>query len=145
MFIYHNIFFSFATDSRDLFKDYGGDYTAHRSANNDLMGIRILNKIDIPGLHTLLTAIIDYRGKRLCAQSIIPGILYREQTSTVIYGTMDNAQTITTNPDFHQLLCSASEKLHLKEHKIMDAQGNLHTICTPVEAKVISYLFFLFI
>jgi protein TIF31 len=73
MYIYNNIFFSHAMDVRDFCKDIGGDRAAYIASNNDLKGVIAYNNVDIDELHTLLTAIIDYRGHRLIAQSIIPG------------------------------------------------------------------------
>lgn len=38
------------------------------SANNDLKGTKAYQEADVPGLHTLAMAIIDYRGHRVVAQ-----------------------------------------------------------------------------
>ena len=135
MYIYNNIFFSYAMDGRDLYKEYGGDKAAYVSVNNDLKGVKLLNKADVKGLYTLATAIIDYRGHRVVAQSIIPGILQREQTSNVVYGSIDNGENINSDNTFHDLLVSASKSLHLKEHKVTDASGKSVTLVTPVESK----------
>lgn len=43
MFIYNNIFFSYALDARDFYKDAGGDRAAHVAANNDLKGVMSYN------------------------------------------------------------------------------------------------------
>ncbi len=45
MYLYNNIFFSYAMDSRDLFKEYGGDKAAYVSVNNDLKGIKLMNRV----------------------------------------------------------------------------------------------------
>lgn len=135
MYIYNNIFFSYALDGRDIFKDIGGDRAAYVSINNDLKGIRAFNRVDIKGLHTLATAVVDYKGHRLCAQSIIPGILQREQTSTVVYGSMDSGKKITADPAFHELVTQAAKQLGIKEHTVIDAEGNTVKLSAPVEAK----------
>jgi hypothetical protein len=44
MYIYNNIFFSYATDGRDFYKDIGGDKAAYASVSNDLKGIIAFNK-----------------------------------------------------------------------------------------------------
>jgi protein TIF31 len=49
-------------------KGAGGDEATYQSANNDIIGIAALNGIDVVGLHTLATALIDYRGFRIIAQ-----------------------------------------------------------------------------
>jgi len=74
MYIYNNIFYSFAMDGRDYYKDIGGDSAAHKSASNDLLGVSLYNKADVKGIYTLATVIVDYRGHRLVCQSIIPGL-----------------------------------------------------------------------
>jgi protein TIF31 len=135
MFIYNNIFFSYAMDARDFYKKVGGDRAAHIAANNDLKGVIAYNHADIDGLHTLLTAIVDYRGYRIVAQSIIPGILLREQTSTVHYGSMDHGATIAGNEEFHKLMLQAGKKLHVKEHEVTDEKGTKYILCSPVECK----------
>lgn len=135
MYIYNNIFFSYAIDGRDFYKEYGGDRAAYAAVNNDLKGIRAFNRADIEGLCTLATAVIDYRGFRLVAQSIIPGILQREQTSTVVYGSTDNGKTVNSDPEFHDLLCKAGKKLFIKEHTVLDEKGEKVKLCCPIEAK----------
>jgi len=47
-------------------------------ASHDLHGVEMYNHLDVDGIHTLLTAIVDYRGERLIGQSIIPGIFNGE-------------------------------------------------------------------
>jgi hypothetical protein len=39
----------------------------------DLKGVTAYNRVDIEGLYTLGTVVVDYRGYRVIAQSIIPG------------------------------------------------------------------------
>ena len=41
---------------------------------NDLQGVKAYFNLDSEGLYTLGTAVIDYRGYRVTAQSIIPGV-----------------------------------------------------------------------
>jgi len=135
MYIYNNIFFSYALDGRDFFKDFGGDKAAYVSVNNDLKGIKAFNRADIKGLYTLATAIVDYRGHRIVAQSIIPGILQREQTSNVVYGSIDNGKTICSEPNFHQLMLEAGKFLHIREHTVLDGEGKEFKLCCPVESK----------
>lgn len=43
MYIYNNIFFSFAVDNRDAYKEIGGDKVAYAGANNDLNGVKLYN------------------------------------------------------------------------------------------------------
>ena len=117
--VYNNIFFSLAVDARDMYKDCGGDRTAHKAASRDLQGVTTLNGLDIEGLHTLLTAVVDLGGQRLVAQSIIPGILQGEQASSLVYGSVDNGKTLYWSEEMHALLGKASKRLHIKESSVL--------------------------
>jgi protein TIF31 len=48
---------------------------SHTQSNHDLTGLRLLQGLDVPNLHYLATCIVNYKGHRVLAQSIIPGIL----------------------------------------------------------------------
>eukprot|EP01102_Stenamoeba_stenopodia_P011896 TRINITY_DN3690_c0_g1_i2.p1 TRINITY_DN3690_c0_g1~~TRINITY_DN3690_c0_g1_i2.p1 ORF type:complete len:1154 (-),score=336.56 TRINITY_DN3690_c0_g1_i2:321-3782(-) len=141
MYIFNNIFFSHALDARDIYLDIGGDKAAHKAANNDLKGVISYNTADVDGLHTLLTAMIDYRGYRLVAQSIIPGILHREETAVVLYGSKDHTnpgKTIVADKTFHELMTKAGKLLHISEHEVVDEEGNVVKLSCPIECKGIS-------
>jgi len=138
LYIYNNLFFSFALDGRDVFKDVGGDSAAYRSVNNDLLGVRAFNTVDVDKLYTVATAIVDYRGYRVVAQSIIPGLftglLQNESATIVSYGSIDNKE-IKSDKSFHELMKTAADRLHLKEHLVSDEKGEKHLISGPVDAK----------
>jgi len=75
MYIWNNMFFSLGFDVKEHYKDFGGDAAAHVAPTNDLQGVRTLTTLDFDGLHTLGTVVVDYRGMRVTAQSIVPGKL----------------------------------------------------------------------
>lgn len=80
-----------------------------------MQGVRVYSAVDLPGLYTLGTVVVDYRGYRVTAQSIIPGILEREQEQSVVYGSVDFGKTVTTNPKYIELVCGdAFYYIHLK-------------------------------
>jgi len=41
-----------------------------------LQGVKAYTGADVEGLYTLGTVVVDYRGYRVTAQSIIPGLAY---------------------------------------------------------------------
>ena len=43
---------------------------------NDLQGVEAYFNVDLENLYTLGTTVIDYRGYRVTAQSIIPGLSF---------------------------------------------------------------------
>ncbi|VDQ12396.1 unnamed protein product [Trichobilharzia regenti] len=73
--------------------------------------------LDQPGLHTLGTAIIDYRGFRVTAQTIIPGILEKEQEQLVVYGSIDFGKTVLTDKRYEEILSKTAKQLKIRPHK----------------------------
>ncbi|KAL6062933.1 Clustered mitochondria protein [Balamuthia mandrillaris] len=151
MFVFNNIFFSYVLD--DTYEEnlntviaapeeeeqgLDTDQATYTSANNDLKATKAYNNMaDVEGLSTVLTAIVEFRGHRLLAQSIIPGVLRNESTK-IVYGSADNGKTIHADPEFHRLMQSAAKKLHMKEHSMVDASesdGKTVSLCCPVKSK----------
>lgn len=54
--------------------------------------------VDQGGLHTLGSVVVDYRGVRVVAQTIVPGILEKQQEQSVIYGSNDYGKTVCSHP-----------------------------------------------
>lgn len=97
MFIWNSIFFSLGFDVKDHYLEQGGDPAAHAGPTNDLRGVRAYASIDAEGLHTLGTVVVDYRGYRVTAQSIVPGLLEKDQEQSVVYGSIDFGKTIVSD------------------------------------------------
>ncbi|KAL7158174.1 hypothetical protein ABFS83_02G124500 [Erythranthe nasuta] len=80
-------------------------------------------------------AIIDYRGHRVVAQSVLPGILQGDKSDSLLYGSVDQGKKICWNEDFHSKVLEAAKRLHLKEHTVLDGSGNVFKLAAPVECK----------
>ncbi|KAL2972436.1 hypothetical protein AAZX31_15G253600 [Glycine max] len=111
------------------------EQATYASANNDLKGTKAYQEADVPGLYNLAMAIIDYRGHRVVAQSVLPGILQGDKSDSLLYGSVDNGKKICWNEDFHSKVSEAAKCLHLKEHLVLDGSGNLFKLAAPVECK----------
>ncbi|XP_005987552.1 clustered mitochondria protein homolog isoform X2 [Latimeria chalumnae] len=135
MFIWNNIFFSLGFDVRDHYKEFGGDNAAYVAPTNDLNGVRAYNVVDVEGLYTLGTVVVDYRGYRVTAQSIIPGILEREQDQSVIYGSIDFGKTVVSHPKYLELLERTSRPLKIQKHKVLNDKNEEVELCSSVECK----------
>jgi protein TIF31 len=135
MFIWNNIFFSLGFDVRDHYKELGGDAAAFAAPSNDLQGVKAYSAIDVEGLYTLGTAVIDYKGYRVTAQSIIPGILEREQEQSVVYGSVDFGKTVVTHSKYLELLNKAGQVLKILPHKVINEKDEEIEICSSVECK----------
>ncbi|KAL7079190.1 hypothetical protein ACQ4LE_001081 [Meloidogyne hapla] len=108
MFILNNIFLSFGFDVKDLYKEIRRDAAASASYSADLASVQAYAHINDPKLHTCGMAVIGLRGCRIIAQSIIPGILDREQHEPIIYGSFDSGKTVLSNDVYAQLLQNSS-------------------------------------
>ena len=135
MFIWNNIFFSLGFDVRDHYKEVGGDAAAHVAPRNDLQGVKVYSSVDLEGLFTLGTVVIDYRGFRVTAQSIIPGILEREQEQSVVYGSIDFGKTVVTHPKYMELLRKAGQQLKILPHKVLNDKNEEVELCSSIECK----------
>eukprot|EP00029_Vermamoeba_vermiformis_P008493 TRINITY_DN3992_c0_g1_i1.p1 TRINITY_DN3992_c0_g1~~TRINITY_DN3992_c0_g1_i1.p1 ORF type:complete len:924 (-),score=198.60 TRINITY_DN3992_c0_g1_i1:32-2803(-) len=109
-YIVHNILFKFAVDYNGLF---GNDYAAAKAAGNELRGLISYFNTGISDLNVPLMALVDYRGFRLIAMSILP-----VGEETIIYGSCDAGRNIHANDDeFNELMKVAAKKLNLKPHR----------------------------
>jgi len=135
MFIWNNIFFSLGFDVKDHYKDLGGDSAAFVAPRNDLQGVKVYNAVDLEGLFTLGTVVLDYRGYRVTAQSIIPGILEREQEQSVVYGSIDFGKTVVTHQKYLDLLQKAGNQLKILPHKVVNDKLEEVELCSSVECK----------
>src|SRR5208282_1689659 len=50
IFVYNNVFFSFGADGVGTFASEGGDEAARVATGKDVMGVRMVNQLDIDGL-----------------------------------------------------------------------------------------------
>ncbi|KAG9487024.1 hypothetical protein GDO78_007085 [Eleutherodactylus coqui] len=135
MFIWNNIFFSFGFDVREHYKDLGGDHAAHVAATHDLKGVQAYCDLDIEELYVLGTVVLDYRGYRVTAQSIIPGILDRKEDQSVVYGSIDFGKTVSSNVKYLALLQKACKPLRILKHTVLNEKDEEVLLCSSVECK----------
>ena len=96
IYIYNKIFFSIANETvLDHSQEKGEDATPSSSSiNTDLVNIESLYQLNIPDLHVLHMVVVNYRGFKVIAQCIIPGILSVDQLNCSQYGSIDDGKTI---------------------------------------------------
>ncbi|KAG0231375.1 Intracellular distribution of mitochondria [Actinomortierella wolfii] len=135
MYVYNNIFYSKGFDGRNTFENLGGDEAAHVATGKDLEGVRSLNSVDVEGLYTLGTVVVDYKGTRIVAQSIVPGIFRQQEESSIVYGSIDNGPVVRSDEKFHELLGQAAKALHLAEHTVEDGEGKGVNLWTSFDTK----------
>lgn len=137
IFVYNNIFYSFGADGVGTFTADGGDEAARVAVGKDVCGVKAVNQLDIAGLSTPGTIIVDYLGKRLVAQSIVPGIFKQREPDEhqVDYGGVDSRHVVAENEAFVPTFSKVSKALKVKKHPVWDKEGKKHTLEASVETK----------
>lgn len=137
IFVYNNIFFSFGADGVGTFTTEGGDEAARVAVGKDVMGVKAVNQLDIPGLHTPGTIVVDYLGKRLVGQSIVPGIFKQRDPgeNQIDYGGVEGRDTVAENEAFVPVFQKLSKAMRVKKHPVWDKDQKRHDLEGSVETK----------
>ena len=137
IFVYNNVFYSFGADGVGTFTSEGGDEAARVAVAKDVGGVKAINQLDIPGLATPGTIIVDYLGKRLVAQSIVPGIFKQREPEEhqVDYGGVEGRDIVAENEAFVPTFSQVSKALKVKKHAVWDKEGRRHVLEGSVETK----------
>ncbi|KAF2403696.1 hypothetical protein EJ06DRAFT_504931 [Trichodelitschia bisporula] len=137
IFVYNNVFFSFGADGVGTFVTEGGDEAARVATGKDVMGVKAVNQLDINGLFTPGTVVVDYLGKRIVGQSIVPGIFKQREPGEhqVDYGGVEGKEVVADNEAFVPLFDKLSAALHVKKHPVWDKEGVRHDLEASVETK----------
>ena len=137
IFVYNNVFYSFGADGVGTFTSEGGDEAARVAVGKDVGGVKAVNQLDIAGLATPGTIIVDYLGKRLVAQSIVPGIFKQREPEEhqVDYGGVEGRDVVAENEAFVPTFSQVSKSLKVKKHPVWDKEGKKHMLEGSVETK----------
>lgn len=137
IYVHNNIFFSHGSDGVGTFASEGGDEAARVATGKDVMGVKAVNGLDIPGLQTPGTVVVDYMGRRLVAQSIVPGIFRPrdEGQSQIDYGGVEGKDVVATNDTFVPLFEKMSSAMRVKKHTVWDKEEKAHELVASVETK----------
>ncbi|KAF2746642.1 hypothetical protein M011DRAFT_459051 [Sporormia fimetaria CBS 119925] len=137
IFVYNNIFYSFGADGVGTFGTEGGDEAARVAVGKDVVGVRAVNNLDIPGLFTSGTVVVDYLGKRIVGQSIVPGIFKQrdEGEHQIDYGAVEGKEIVAKDESFVPLFEKLSQALRVKRHPVWDKDNVRHELEGSVETK----------
>lgn len=137
IFVFNNIFYSFGADGVGTFTSEGGDEAARVAVGKDVSGVKAVNQLDIDGLSTPGTMIVDYLGKRLVAQSIVPGIFKPREPEEhqVDYGGVEGREVVAHDDSFVPVFSKVSNALKIKKHPVWDKEGTKHVLEGSVETK----------
>ncbi|KAF2834467.1 hypothetical protein M501DRAFT_588341 [Patellaria atrata CBS 101060] len=137
IFVYNNVFYSFGADGVGTFGPEGGDEAARVATGKDVVGVKAVNQLDIQGLFTPGTVIADYLGKRIVAQSIVPGIFKQREPgeNQIDYGGAEGRDVIADNETFVPVFEQLSKHMRVKKHPVWDKQGKRHVLEGSIETK----------
>ena len=120
IYFFNNIFFSRAMDAKDTFRLCDGYEASRKYAGHDLKNQRFVQSLGIDGLYSGLIVLIDYRGSRLLAQTVVPGILNPcgQFSARLLYGSLDQGSRICCKEKALQIMQTVGSKLHIAERNI---------------------------
>lgn len=137
IFVYNNVFYSFGADGVGTFGTDGGDEAAWVATGKDVVGVKAVNNLDVNGLFTPGTVVVDYLGKRIVGQSIVPGIFKQREPGEhqIDYGGVEGKDVVAEDPAFVPLFEKLSSALHVKKHPVWDKEHKRHDLEASVETK----------
>jgi protein TIF31 len=137
IFVYNNIFYSFGADGVGTFGAEGGDEAARVAVGKDVFGVRAVNNLDIQNLFTSGTVVVDYQGKRVVGQSIVPGIFKQRDPGEhqIDYGAVEGKEIVADDKSFVPLFEQLSKALRVKKHPVWDKDNVRHELEGSVETK----------
>lgn len=124
IFLKNGIFYTSEATSLDIFEETGGIDASRYASSKDLAAIKILNKFDVHDVHSLVTCIVDYMGKRIVCQAPVPGIFSNgtegeeEEEEKVLYGLSSTNTKILRDESFNDSLQKVADVFHLKAHSV---------------------------
>ncbi|KAM0275848.1 hypothetical protein ACHAQH_007358 [Verticillium albo-atrum] len=137
IFVYNNVFFSFGADGVGTFTSEGGDEAARVATGKDVAGVRLVNQLDVDGLFTTATVVVDYLGKRIVGQSIVPGIFKPREPgeNQIDYGAVEGKDIVAADDRFVSVFETLSRALKVKKHPVWDKEGQRLDLEASVETK----------
>lgn len=137
IFVYNNVFFSFGADGVGTFTSEGGDDAARVATGKDVNGVRIVNQLDIDGLYSPATVVVDYLGKRIVGQTVVPGIFKQREPgeNSIDYGAVEGKDVVAADERFAAPFAKLSQALRVKQHPVWDKDGKRFDLEASVETK----------
>jgi protein TIF31 len=137
IYVYNNVFYSFGADGAGTFTSDGGDEAARVAVGKDVQGVKNVNQMDIDGLCTPGTVVVDYLGKRIVGQSIVPGIFKQRDPgeNQIDYGGVEGKDVIAEHDGFVKPFSELSKNMRVKKHAVWDKEGKKHDLEASVETK----------
>ncbi|XP_051524200.1 clustered mitochondria protein homolog isoform X2 [Myxocyprinus asiaticus] len=136
-FLLGGVFLSMPTHS----EEWLGGERGHRAAQRlELRGVQVYSDLegDLQNLHTIPTALADYRGVRLSAQGLAPGLQGPEQAEVpngLLYGFSAGPLENPARRKLLELLAQSAKALALQRHVVLGPTGHQLPLFTSVDAQ----------
>jgi hypothetical protein len=135
VYVHNQIFFSYAMDTPTNYADLQS-IPSYAQANHDITGLHLIANMDVPELHHLATCLVNYKGRRVICQSIIPGILNNHELSSLsVYGTVEENKTLIHEEKFVEKATKVCNNLDLSESDIV-CPGSEKVVKMPMSVDV---------
>nr|XP_020450014.1 clustered mitochondria protein homolog [Monopterus albus] len=122
---------------------FGGERGCRAAQRLELQGVQAYSNLEgMEQLHTLPTAIVDYRGVRLSAQGLAPGLEGSDQdqgttpgSRGLLYGVNAGPQESPQRRELLELLARSAKSLCLQRHVVLSPKGHQVPLFTSVESQ----------
>ncbi|XP_065104326.1 clustered mitochondria protein homolog [Paramisgurnus dabryanus] len=122
-------------------EEWMGGERGHKAAQRlELRGIQVYSDLegDLQNLHTIPTALADYRGVRLSAQALAPGLQGPEQAEVpngLLYGFTLGPLENPARRKLLELLAHSAKAIALQRHAVLGPSGHQFPLFTSVDAQ----------
>ncbi|XP_076125584.1 clustered mitochondria protein homolog [Alosa pseudoharengus] len=117
----------------------GGERGKRAAQRLELRAVQVYSQLegDLQGLHTLPTAVVDYRGVRLSAQGLAPGSQGSEAGAPrgLLYGFAAGPLENPLRRKLLELLAQSAKGLSLQRHAVIGPTGHQVPLFTSVDAQ----------
>jgi Clustered mitochondria len=119
VYVYNNIFYSRAVDTKENFKICQGDEANRKLAGHDIKNQRLIQAVGVDGLCTVLSCVVDFKGERMVGQTIIPGVLQTGvHSARLLYGALEIGKRMTVKTEGLALMEALFSKLYIAKRNI---------------------------
>lgn len=120
VYLYNNIFFSRAIDTKEGFKLCTGNEACRKYAAQDIKNQKILHTYGIESLSPTLSCVIDYLGERFIGQGVIPGVLKKvnDTQARLMYGALEEKTRLKAKTSAVSMMREVGKALNLVERSV---------------------------
>ncbi|GMM32248.1 translation initiation factor 3 subunit [Martiniozyma asiatica (nom. inval.)] len=124
----NGIFYSKPCDPLGHFEKTGGAEANRIALSKDVNSVKLLQKYDIPGVHCLLTTVVDYCGQRFLCQAPVPGLFTEPGDEEVVkvgpeFGYSFGQEELLFNEEISEAFKPLGEAFNIKSHKVWTEDG----------------------